>query len=45
MHYGWIYAFGKGDKEIYVFFDGSIYITVADVQPAESRIQETFGVA
>jgi hypothetical protein len=44
MACGWIYAFGKGDKEIYAFFDNAIYVTVADVQAAALRIQETFGV-
>ncbi|KAG7346787.1 hypothetical protein IV203_005856 [Nitzschia inconspicua] len=42
ISYGWVYAYGKGDKEIYVFFDNSIYVTVADVQSAASRIRETF---
>jgi hypothetical protein len=42
MSFGWVYAFGKGDKEIYVFFDSSIYVTVADVQSAAKRVRETF---
>jgi hypothetical protein len=42
MLYGWVYAFGKGDKEIYVFFDNSIYVTVADVQAAAKSIRHSF---
>jgi hypothetical protein len=42
MPYGWIYAYATGDKEIYAFFDNSIYVTVNDVQSAALRIQETF---
>lgn len=45
MSHGWIYAYLKGDKEIYVFFDNSIYVTVADVQSAALRIRETFAAA
>lgn len=40
MPHGWIYALGKGDKELYAFFDSSIYVTVADVQSAVLKIQE-----
>jgi hypothetical protein len=43
--HGWIYAFGKGDKELYAFFDSSIYVTVADVQSAALNIQEHIMVA
>jgi hypothetical protein len=42
MPYGWIYGFGRGDKEVYMFFDNSIYVTVADVTSAARRIQEMF---
>jgi hypothetical protein len=42
MSLGWVFAFGKGDKEIYVFFDNSIYVTVADVQSAAKHIRQTF---
>ena len=42
MPYGWIYAYATGEKEIYAFFDNSIYVTVNDVQSAALRIQETF---
>lgn len=41
---GWIYAFALDQKEIYVFFDNSIYVTVTDVQSAVLQIKEMFGV-
>jgi len=44
MPYGWIYAFATQEKEIYVFFDSAIYVTVADVQSAAQRIKERFDV-
>lgn len=40
MPLGWIYAFATGEMELYAFFDSSIYVTVADVQSAASKIQE-----
>lgn len=42
MRYGWIFAFATEEKEIYAFFDSSIYVTVADVQSAVLRIKERF---
>lgn len=42
MPLGWIYAFATGKMELYAFFDSSIYVTVADVQSAASKIQEQF---
>jgi len=42
MPYGWIYALATEEKEIYVFFDSSIYVTVADVQSAVQRIKERY---
>jgi hypothetical protein len=42
MPLGWIYAFARGKMELYAFFDSSIYVTVADVQSAASKIQEQF---
>ncbi|MGK3736076.1 MAG: hypothetical protein ACI8RD_000599 [Bacillariaceae sp.] len=44
MPYGWIYAFATREKDIYVFFDNTIYVTFADVQSAALRIQERFAV-
>mmetsp|Transcript_107 Transcript_107/g.139 ORF Transcript_107/g.139 Transcript_107/m.139 type:complete len:804 (-) Transcript_107:17-2428(-) len=44
MSYGWIYAFATLDKDIYVFFDSSIYVTFADVQSAALRIKQRFFV-
>merc|ERR1712238_429378 len=42
MSYGWIYAFTTLDKDIYAFFDSSIYVTFADVQSAALRIKQRF---
>ncbi len=42
MPLGWIYAFAAEETELYAFFDSSIYVTVADVQNAATRIQEQF---
>ena len=42
LSYGWIYALATKQKEIYVFFDSSIYVTVADVQSAVQRIKERY---
>eukprot|EP00531_Pseudo-nitzschia_arenysensis_P009286 CAMPEP_0116115398 /NCGR_PEP_ID=MMETSP0329-20121206/485_1 /TAXON_ID=697910 /ORGANISM="Pseudo-nitzschia arenysensis, Strain B593" /LENGTH=751 /DNA_ID=CAMNT_0003608827 /DNA_START=156 /DNA_END=2411 /DNA_ORIENTATION=- len=42
MPYGWVYALATQEKEIYVFFDNSIYVTVADVQSAVQRIKERY---
>jgi hypothetical protein len=42
MPYGWMYALAAQEKEIYVFFDSSIYVTVADVQSAVLRIKERY---
>jgi len=42
MPHGWVYAFATQEKEFYVFFDSSIYVTVADVQSAALRIKERF---
>jgi hypothetical protein len=39
MPHGWIYAYGKGDKDLYTFFDSSIYVTVSDVLSAALKIQ------
>lgn len=39
---GWIYALATKTKEIYVLFDCSIYVTVADVQSAVLRIKERY---
>ena len=44
MPYGWIYAFATREKDLYVFFDNTIYVTFADVQSAALRIQERFAV-
>ena len=45
MSYGWIYALATREKEIYVFFDSSIYVTIADVQSEVLRIKEKYFVA
>jgi len=42
MPLGWIYACGAEEMELYAFFDSSIYVTVADVQSAATKIQEYF---
>ena len=42
MPCGWIYALATKEKEMYVFFDSSIYVTVADVQSAVQRIKERY---
>ncbi len=42
MTCGWIYALATKEKEMYVFFDSSIYVTVADVQSAVQRIKERY---
>lgn len=42
MPLGWIYACATETIELYAFFDSSIYVTVADVQSAATRIQERF---
>jgi hypothetical protein len=39
MPLGWVYAFVDRDRELYAFFDSSIYVTVADVQNATLKIQ------
>lgn len=44
MPYGWIFALATEDKEIYVFFDNSIYVTIADVQFAVLRLKERYFV-
>eukprot|EP00535_Pseudo-nitzschia_heimii_P003479 CAMPEP_0197185998 /NCGR_PEP_ID=MMETSP1423-20130617/13011_1 /TAXON_ID=476441 /ORGANISM="Pseudo-nitzschia heimii, Strain UNC1101" /LENGTH=541 /DNA_ID=CAMNT_0042637195 /DNA_START=546 /DNA_END=2171 /DNA_ORIENTATION=- len=44
MPYGWIYALATEGKEIFVLFDGSIYVTVADVQSAVLSIKEKFNI-
>lgn len=45
MPCGWIYALSTKEKEMYVFFNSSIYVTVADVQSAVQRIKERYIVA
>jgi hypothetical protein len=45
MPYGWMYALATQEKEIYVFFDSSIYVTVADVQSAVLQIKEKYLVS
>jgi hypothetical protein len=44
MPLGWVYAYSTAhdDKEVYAFFDSSVYVTVADVQSASAKIQEQF---
>ncbi len=42
MPYGWVFALATQEKEIYAFFDNSIYVTVADVQSAVRRIKERY---
>jgi hypothetical protein len=42
MPLGWMYAFAEGEMELYAFFDSSIYVTVADVQGAASKLQGRF---
>jgi len=45
MPYGWIYALATEEKEMYVFFDSAIYVTVADVQSAVLRLKERYMVS
>jgi len=42
MACGWVYAFATVEKEIYVFFNNSIYVTFADVQAAIQSICNVF---
>ena len=44
MPFGWVYACSTGhdEKEVYAFFDSSVYVTVADVQTASLKIHEQF---
>ena len=42
MPYGWIYALATPGKEIFVLFDHSIYVTVADIQSAVLSMKEKF---
>jgi len=42
MPNGWVYAYSMQEKDIYVYFDNAIYVTVADVQSAALRIKESF---
>ena len=44
MPYGWIYALTTEEKEIFVLFDSSIYVTVADIQSAVLNIKEKLNV-
>jgi len=39
MTLGWIYAHCMDNEELYVYFDNSTYVTVADVQIAARRIR------
>jgi hypothetical protein len=43
MSQGWIYAFADNERELYAFFDSSIYVTVADVQNAAVQIRKHLG--
>jgi hypothetical protein len=45
MPYGWIYALATETKELYVFFNSAIYVTVADVQSAVLRLKERYMVS
>ena len=44
MPLGWVYACSTvhDEKEVYAFFDSSVYVTVSDVQSASVKIQEIF---
>ncbi|VEU39967.1 unnamed protein product [Pseudo-nitzschia multistriata] len=42
---GWVYTFATQEKELYIFFDSSIYVTMADVQSAAQVIKERFILA
>lgn len=42
MPLGWVYACAAEEMELYAFFDSSIYVTVADVQTAATKIQDQF---
>ena len=42
----WVYAFAKGDRELYALFDSAFFVTVADVQNAALEIRtELLGIS
>jgi hypothetical protein len=40
MSQGWVFAHAQDQKELYMFFDASKFVTVSDVQHAADRVRK-----